>query len=155
KRLETLVGGQLFAKAGGGVQLNERGRLILDLARRMLDANDEILALTGIFGETRPIRVGVSNVYADKFLAAYAKSEDVRQIHVYCASSDEVANALHAGQVDVSCAFEPLSSDRPLIEWNQPLVWVRAPSLVIRPNEPIPIVAWPGGALARIIMDRL
>src|SRR5207237_10533375 len=63
--------------------------------------------------------------------------------------------AFHETQVDVSCSFEPLSHDRPIEEWYQPFEWVRAPTFMIRPDEPIPIVMRPGGFLARVITDSL
>lgn len=151
RRLQALVGGDLFAKTAGGVKLNDRGRLVLDLARRMLEANDQILSLTGGVGETQPLRVGISNVYVEKFLRAYAWSGGTRYLYVHADSSDNTANAFHETQVDVSCSFEPLSSDGPIEEWHQPFVWVRAPTFMIRPDEPIPIVTRPGGFLARMI----
>jgi DNA-binding transcriptional LysR family regulator len=73
RRLQVLVGGDLFAKTSSGMKLNHKGRLVLDLARKMLEANDQILSLTGGLGESQPLRIGISNVYVEKFLQAYAR----------------------------------------------------------------------------------
>jgi DNA-binding transcriptional LysR family regulator len=155
KRLQALVGGELFAKTPGGVELNDRGRLVVDIARKMLRANDEILALTGGLGEAQPLRVGISNVYAERFLQAYARSGSGRYLHIFCGRSDEISLAFRDAHVDLSCSFEPLSSDRPIEEWHQAFVWVRAPTFMIRPDQPIPIVTWPGSFLARIMTESL
>jgi DNA-binding transcriptional LysR family regulator len=155
RRLQTLVGGDLFVKTSGGLKINDQGRLVLDLARKMLDANDQILSLTGGSGEAQPMRVGISNVFVEKFLVTYAQLGDLRYLHIHADNSDEIANAFHEAQVDVSCSFEPLSSDRPIEEWRLPFVWVRAPTFMIRPDEPIPIIARAGGFLARVITDSL
>ncbi len=155
RRLQALVGGELFAKNLSAVALNDRGRLVADLARKMLRANDEILALTGGVGETQPLRVAISSVYAERFLQIWAPDNSGNFPHVYAGNSHEIANAFHEAQVDVSCSFEPFSNDRPIEEWQQPFVWVHAPTFMIRPDKPIPIVAMPGSFLTRLMMDSL
>jgi DNA-binding transcriptional LysR family regulator len=156
RRLQVLTGIELFSKTSGGLEFSDQGRLVLDLARKMLAANDQILSLTGASGgAAQPIRIGISNVYVERFLQIYSASGEIAHVHIHADSSFEVAKAFREGQVDVLCSFEPLSSDHPIEEWHQAFDWVHAPGFVLRPGEPVPVVTRPGGFLSRLIMDSL
>src|SRR6201986_2315617 len=47
KRLQNLVGGSLFVKTATGTTTTELGKLALQQARRILEANDQLLRLRG------------------------------------------------------------------------------------------------------------
>lgn len=47
KRLQMLVGGDVFERTGGGLSLTPKGRLVLTQARKLLEANDQILSIGG------------------------------------------------------------------------------------------------------------
>src|ERR1700753_4486834 len=47
KRLQSLVGGALFLKTANGTTTTELGKLALQHARRILEANDQVLLLGG------------------------------------------------------------------------------------------------------------
>src|SRR5215470_18688734 len=46
KRLQTLLGGELFDKSAPGVALTEKGVRVVNYARRLLTINDQIFGLT-------------------------------------------------------------------------------------------------------------
>src|ERR1700753_4397444 len=55
KRLQSLVGGSLFVKTANGTTTTELGKLALHQARRILEANDELLRIwSGGVGAERP-----------------------------------------------------------------------------------------------------
>src|SRR5215470_5835246 len=45
KRLQVLLGGDLFDKSAPGVTLTEKGEVVVNYARRLLSINDQILDL--------------------------------------------------------------------------------------------------------------
>jgi molybdate transport repressor ModE-like protein len=47
KRLEQLVGGSLFSKTPNGSCPTDLGKLVLAQARKIIEANDQVLALGG------------------------------------------------------------------------------------------------------------
>src|SRR5271156_2802164 len=47
RRLQGLVGGSLFVKGANGTTTTELGKLALQQARKLLEANDQILRLGG------------------------------------------------------------------------------------------------------------
>ena len=47
KRIQSLVGGQIFERTANGLRPTAKGELILSQARRILESNDQILTLGG------------------------------------------------------------------------------------------------------------
>src|ERR1700749_1826484 len=60
RRLEQLVGGDVFVKSGGGLSLTPLGASIVQYARRILQINDQILSLPGAQSTEQLVRVGMS-----------------------------------------------------------------------------------------------
>ena len=56
KRIQNLLGAGLFNKTSNGTVPTPFGKLVLDQARRMLDANDQMLRLGGSVEGPRPLR---------------------------------------------------------------------------------------------------
>src|SRR6201991_4215036 len=77
KRLQSLVGGSLFLKTANGATLTELGKLALQQARRILEANDQILGLGGV--DSRPLRrIGVAGVLAKRLFESLDKQTQSR-----------------------------------------------------------------------------
>src|ERR1700744_2766190 len=65
KRLQMLVGGDVFEKTSNGVRLTPKGKLILTHAKKLLDANDRILSIGGAENDAQPVRLGLSPPFID------------------------------------------------------------------------------------------
>src|ERR1700744_2205033 len=74
-RLQSLVGGSLFVKTANGTTTTELGKLALQQARRILEANDQLLRLGGNNLGPRPVRLGLSAVRLDEFLEHQAAQD--------------------------------------------------------------------------------
>ena len=64
KRLQFLLGGEVFDRSVQGISLTPEGEMVVSYARRLLSINDQIVRLGG--GTPRPellIRVGISSDY--------------------------------------------------------------------------------------------
>ncbi|HZD90186.1 MAG TPA: LysR family transcriptional regulator, partial [Pseudolabrys sp.] len=69
KRLQYLLGGELFDRSVQGIKLTQQGETVVSYARRMLSINDQIVQLSA--SDSRPgmvIRVGTSSDYAASLL---------------------------------------------------------------------------------------
>ena len=145
KRLQMMLGAELFDRARGGAALTERGALALTHARRILEENDQILSLGGATGDSQPVRLGLTPLYAKEFFNALGSSSGREQLAVVCLRSAELEKSLAGGYLDVACLFNPpQSSIGPASDWDQDFVWARSRSFVLRPGAPIPVVSLPG-----------
>src|SRR5262245_60326721 len=100
KRLQQLVGGELFTKSGSGLRLNELGESVASYARRILALNDQILALRGSPQEDT-IRIGLPNGLVRPVLVELLKRLTPAacgcNIYFRTDSAETQARALHAG----------------------------------------------------------
>jgi DNA-binding transcriptional LysR family regulator len=64
KRLQFLLGYDVFDKRTPGVSLTPRGQVVVDQARRLLSINDEILKITGSRPGAKMMRVGIPGDYS-------------------------------------------------------------------------------------------
>ncbi|CAN5234559.1 LysR substrate-binding domain-containing protein [soil metagenome] len=148
KRIEHAVGGNIFEKSANGSSMTELGKLVLTQARKILEANDQLLRLRGVAVGENSIRLGLSNIYAQRIMEGMGKS-DLANISIYADNSAEIAKCLLDGFVDVGLYFRSpdAASDSSIdvvAERNEDFTWVRSADFTIGLGAPIPLLTWPG-----------
>ena len=96
KRIEHAVGGSIFQKSANGSATTELGKLVLTQARKILDANDQLLRLRGTSSEDHSVRLGLRNIGAPKIMQGMARDE----LESSCIDADngaEMAKSRHDG----------------------------------------------------------
>jgi DNA-binding transcriptional LysR family regulator len=148
KRIESLMGGALFKKTANGSIATDLGKLVLHQARKILDANDQMLRIAGIAQGPQPLRLGLSTLFVQPFIRSQT-AQTLSDIFINTDHSVAIAKGLVDGYIDIACIFEnpEIESDiGPFIvnEFSDPLVWVRSKDFVLSPGTPIPVLTWPG-----------
>lgn len=148
KRIEQAVGGSIFRKSANGSVTTELGKLVLTQARKIIEANDQLLRLRGTSLEDSFIRIGLSNVYVRTFIDEIPKN-DWGKISVYADTSSELAKCLLDGFIDVAMYFSLPdavvdSSIKVVGERDDEMTWVRSADFTLSPGAPIPLITWPG-----------
>jgi DNA-binding transcriptional LysR family regulator len=148
KRLQGLVGGALFLKTANGTTTTELGKLALQQARRILEANDQLLRLGGNTDGAQPLRLGLSTLFVQQFIR-HQTADSLNDIFVHTDHSIPIGKGLIDGYIDIACIFEnpAIESELEQLVINKvkdPLVWVRAKNFVLSPGAPVPILTWPG-----------
>jgi DNA-binding transcriptional LysR family regulator len=147
KRLQFLLGGELFDRSVQGIQLTPYGELVLSYARRLLSLNDQIVRL----GRSTPrpellIRVGTSSDYVASLLPGTLglfrdNWPDVRFI-VRTDNYDRLMRELREGELDVVVG---LSLDPPTHAYRSSkveVVWVRGAATQLDLERPVPLVTY-------------
>lgn len=146
KRLQTLVGGELFTRTANGTVLTELGKLALQQARRIIGANDQLLRLGGS-DRSSVKRLGISQLLAQRLFDEFSK-EGLASIFVSAEHSSEIRRGLLEGFIDVACLFLLENFERDIeelivSEFEFETNWVKSRNFVARPGAPIPIIAPP------------
>src|SRR3954466_9608 len=81
KRLQTLLGGELFDKSAPGVSLTTKGELVVNYARRLLALNDQMLDVTARGNVAARARIGLATDYFE--------GQALRAISDFCAAHPE------------------------------------------------------------------
>lgn len=140
KRLQAMVGDQVFRKTHGRIELTERGALVLAHARKILDANDQILALGGRTSQSQPVRIGLSVHYAEEFFKVWAGFRE--SVSLMCGHSTDIEKSLEGGHLDVASVLNPtVPSIDVAAHWIEEFAWSRAPNFTLTPGNPIPIIS--------------
>jgi DNA-binding transcriptional LysR family regulator len=159
KRIELLIGGPIFSKTPNGSVLTNLGSLVIVQARKILEGNDQLLAIGGVNESSQPLRIGLSTILARKFMAAQS-AQSLQGMQVHSDNSPAISKLLIDGSLDIGCLF--YRSDipeeiHPLIVNEHPdqLVWARSEDFTIGPGEPIPILTWTGDDwVIRTLLDK-
>ncbi|KWV54660.1 hypothetical protein AS156_06685 [Bradyrhizobium macuxiense] len=146
KRLQGLIGGQLFIKTANGTTFTDLGKLALQQARIILNANDQMLRLGG--DENASLhRIGLSSLFAQRLFERAGKS-DLSDLSIHVDQSGAIRKGLIEGYIDVAFIFAPhVDADLAKTVREQrafPAIWVRSPDFVLSPGAPIPIITLPG-----------
>src|ERR1700743_1646973 len=101
KRLQRLVGGDLFFKKAQGVGLTELGSMVESYARRILALKDQIFAIAGQAPAHDTGRLGIQNIFAGHVLAdvVHEVPHDGHYRFI-CGSAPFLAEKLKGGYVD-------------------------------------------------------
>lgn len=143
KRFQILVGGPIFDRSGAGVVLNVKGKLMMPLIRRLLETNDQILEYGGAAKDPRPLRVGISDLYAENFLQTLRA--DPREVSITCDHSIDLLRGLSDGYIDAGALLRPSSDAGTVVDtWLEPFVWVRSQGFTLSLGAPVPLVGRPG-----------
>jgi DNA-binding transcriptional LysR family regulator len=148
KRIEHAVGGSIFQKSANGSATTELGKLVLTQARKILEANDQLLLLRGTTSDDSSIRLGMSNVYSQRMLETTSKAE-MANVCIYADNSAEIAKCLLDGFIDVGIFLglvdmPPDSSIDVIAQRDDEVTWVRSKDFTLSPGAPVPLLTWPG-----------
>jgi DNA-binding transcriptional LysR family regulator len=147
KRLQFLLGDDIFDRSSQGVSLTPHGEIVLNYARRLLSINDQIVHLGGPGPMPElAIRVGTSSDYVASLLPATLASfrerwPDVR-FSVHTDFFDPLARQLRGGEIDllIGLSIAPPHDARHCIA--REVVWVRGKTSHFNPDGPVPLVSY-------------
>jgi DNA-binding transcriptional LysR family regulator len=151
KRIQAMVGGALFARTAHGTTATQLGKLVLHQARRILEANDQMLRLGGAAHLPQPVRLGLSSLFVGEFLA-HQTAQSLTDVVIQTDNSVGITKGLTDGYIDIAYILENpemTSEIAHLIvnDTDEEFVWVRSRDFVLSPESPIPILSWPGDDL--------
>jgi DNA-binding transcriptional LysR family regulator len=147
KRLQFLLGDDIFDRSSQGVTLTPHGETVLNYSRRMLSINDQIVHLNGS-GPTPEltIRVGTSSDYAASILPATLASfrerwPDVR-FAVRTDYIEPLARQLRGGEIDLLLALSvtPPHDARHCVV--REVIWARGTNTRFNLDKPVPLVSY-------------
>ncbi len=146
QRLEALLGQRLLLRAkGGSVLLTPHGQYLLGRVRALLALHDEIWSAFRMPLMQGMVRFGTPDDYALSYVPAvlkrFADSHPAVEVEVLCAPSNELAERLKAGGLDLTLCTEGDEPEGwPLTElWRGPMRWVTSERFAPHRLVPLPL----------------
>lgn len=147
KRLQFLLGGDLFDRSVQGISLTAHGEMVVSYARRLLSINDQIVHLGGSSPRAElVIRVGSSSDYMASILpGALARFRercaDVRFV-VRTEPYDPLLRQLRSGELDIVVGLSANPPPDAHHYWTEEVVWVRGGKTRLEADRPVPLVSY-------------
>lgn len=159
KRLEELLGKPLFRKAGRRTELTEHGQFLLARARGVVGMTDEIVAAFRAPRLAGRIRIGAPDDYATRYLpdimARFAATHPDVEVLVVCEPSENLAEHLEAGRLDLSLVSVGCAPPRSEVVWQGPLLWVGSRDHPdVHKRDPLPLALGHGACTWRRSAER-
>jgi DNA-binding transcriptional LysR family regulator len=160
KRLQKLFLGEIFDVSTGRPQLTAYGEVIVDSGRRILGINDDLLSLANVKPHrANQIVIGIHNSIATPMLSRLFKSLSCQEgydVVFRNLSSHLLLKGLEGGYIDIAILTDPIRTPPVgVMEWWEPLYWVKAREFQIDLSKPVPLVSFPGGFSDRIAIGAL
>ncbi len=159
KRLEDIVGDQLFLRGPRGVGLTRKGDELLSNARRIVALLDETAASMRAPPLDGPVRIGIPEEYGQAILSralgAFAKRHKRVEITVRYAPSASQMQALWAGELDLAVVFEWQDFSDGEVLRRDPTVWVTSDLHRVHEETPLPIAIYENSGWCRDFAIRL
>lgn len=153
-RLRRILRGDLFT-GGAERQLTSRGAVVLGYARRIVAINDQLIATAGPRPAPRQLLIGLPRWYdyhrLVELIRACSEADISEKVTFRCGEVAEFTRDLNSGSLDIAYMVNPPEPPgKPVFEWEEPMHWTKSPKLALSPNEPIPVVGWPGTLSERL-----
>jgi DNA-binding transcriptional LysR family regulator len=157
KKLQQMIGGELFEKGATGYRPTRLGERTIDYARKIIEANDHLISLTSKKVDDHSLRIGVPNIFIDVFLERASQTGVLKDIRIVCETSNVMERMLHDDLLDAALCFN-IAKKGDLIalsEWEEEFVWCKARSFVVSPGAPVPILGFVECPISKIAIQAL
>jgi DNA-binding transcriptional LysR family regulator len=154
KRLQMLLGAELFDKSAPGVTLTAKGEVIVNYARRVLALNDQMLDVTSHGGPVARLRIGLAMDYFEgpilQAIAQFRQAHPELRMQISAELSTSLLRDLRRGDYDlVVAASDGEQIDSPSRRWIEPAGWGAASMSVLEQDGPLPLLVVGENSLSR------
>jgi DNA-binding transcriptional LysR family regulator len=146
KRLQTLLGADLFDRHSPGVSLTQRGESVVAHARRLLAINDDIFNASRTETTRKRIRIGLPGDLSGPLLpwtiAKFRTRSPDFNFQTMSGLASQMLRDMREGKIDIVVALSREAPEDARHTWSDQLVWVRSDATKIDPNAPVPMLAF-------------
>ena len=154
KRLEEMLDVPLFHRTGG-LKLSEKGHILYNSARKMLDINDAVVARLSTPKVSGTVRLGTPNDFEVSFLpvllSKFSRAYPDVSLNVVSDVSIKLRSEYQKGALDLLMSVD----DYPNHQFSEGdfiierLSWVSDPTFILNKSTAIPLVLYPEGCIYR------
>ncbi len=154
RRLEDLLGAELFVRGSHRVKLTDEGNTLIEYARRMLALNDEAVSSLRRPKVAGSVRLGAPHEYTASLLPVilgkFAQAHPGVMLEVTCDLSKNLLARQEKGEFDLVIALhdDPAASGGTKV-LTEPLVWITSQDHARHEQRPLSLVVAPSPCIYR------
>jgi DNA-binding transcriptional LysR family regulator len=146
RRLQCLLGVELFDKSAPGVSLTSMGEQVIDSARRLLSVNDHIVEIADPNATTQLVRIGLRKDCMGEelaeILAASCSQWPNLRFNVLGAGQRRLLQHLRQDEVDLVVTLLPEAPEAARHYWTEELAWVRGEAMALDLRRRVPLISY-------------
>lgn len=148
KKLEALLGKDIFLRSNRSVSLTTEGELLLPYARKIISMNDEAFGRISRPNICGIVRLGTPEAFAANHLTdvllQFSKSHPSVGLEVHCGLSKHLLEDFEKGNFDIILVKrDPKSKIYGNKVWREPLIWVGLEKQQLKLGETVPLILSP------------
>ena len=152
-RLERAVGRSLLLRNTRLVELTADGAAMVGLARDVIAAQDRALSYFDPLVLRGALRFGVSEDLVlsrlPEILRAFRAAHPLVDLELVVGLSSQLHEKLEAGALDLVFTKRRPGDTSGVTVWQERLVWLASPEMPPDPEQPVPLVLFPGASITR------
>ncbi len=157
RRLEDSLGATLVVRGKRSITPTNEGTKLLDYAKDLLELESRAVASVRRPLISGSVRLGTQDDFATRRLPAllsqFARRYPEVEVGTFCGLGIHLMRQLEKGDLDLVLTRQPKGPKSGQMLWTEKAVWVGLPETRVKPNGPIPVVAFPEGCFYRRIMS--
>jgi DNA-binding transcriptional LysR family regulator len=153
KRLEEATGRRLLDRDTHRVNITPEGEVLLDHARRVLDAHERMARFLSGAPLRGRMRFGASEDFVlsalPDVLAAFVRRYPEVDVELTAGLSEDLYAAYDAGSLDAIFVKRRAGDRRGVLAWSEPIRWVGRPDHHVDAAAPLPLLLYPPPSVTR------
>jgi DNA-binding transcriptional LysR family regulator len=152
-RLERAVGRSMLLRNTRLVELTADGSVMVGLARDIIAAHDRALAYFDPTVLRGGLRFGVSEDLVlsrlPEILRVFRATHPLVELELVVGLSSQLHEKLEAGRLDLVFTKRRPGDVSGVTVWQERLIWLASPEMQLGPEQPVPLVLFPGASITR------
>ncbi len=152
-RLERAVGRSLLLRNTRLVELTADGTVMVGLARDVIAAHDRTLAYFDPLVLRGGLRLGISEDLVlsrlPEILQVFRAAHPLVELELVVGLSSQLHEKLETGALDLVFAKRKPGDTSGVTVWQERLIWLASPEMRLDPEQPVPLVLFPGASITR------
>jgi DNA-binding transcriptional LysR family regulator len=153
KRLEAALGRRLLERDTHSVAITPDGQVILDHARRVLEALERMARFVSGAPLRGRLRFGASEDFVlsalPDVLAAFVRRHPEVDMALSVGLSEDLYDAFDIGALDILFVKRRAGDRRGTTAWREPIAWVARPDFEPEAGAPLPLLLYPPPSVTR------
>jgi len=153
KRLEEATGRRLLDRDTHRVRITPDGEVMLDHARRVLEAHERMTRFLNDAPLRGRLRFGASEDFVlsalPDVLAAFARRHPEVDIELTAGLSADLCDLYDTGGLDILFVKRRPGDRRGILAWREPIAWVARPDYRVEADAPLPLLLYPPPSVTR------
>jgi DNA-binding transcriptional LysR family regulator len=153
QKLEAATGRRLIDRNTHRVRIAPEGEAVLEHARRVLEAHDQMARALNGASLRGCLRFGASEDFVlsalPDVLAAFVRRHPDVDMELTAGLSEDLYGAFDAGALDIIFVKRRAGDARGVAAWREPIAWIGGPDVWLDPDAPLPLLVYPAPSVTR------